>query len=40
MTVTSWTAGEMPEIPDLPEVEPEPTTDELMDILLGVNEDE
>lgn len=38
MTVTSWTAGEMPE-PE-PEPEPEPTTEELMDILLGVDEDE
>lgn len=38
-TMTSWTAGVMPE----PEPEPttdEPTTEELLDILLGVNDDE
>ncbi len=34
MTVTKWTAGEMPEPTPLPE--PKPTADELMDILLGV----
>ena len=34
MTVTKWTAGEMPEPQPMPE--PEPTADELMDILLGV----
>lgn len=34
MTVTRWTAGEIPE-PE-PEPEPEATADELMDILLGV----
>ena len=36
-TMTSWTAGVMPE----PEpATDEPTTEELMDILLGVNDDE
>lgn len=35
MTVTRWTAGEIPE----PEPEPEATADELMDILLGVEND-
>ena len=35
-TVTSWTAGKIPE-PE-PEPEPEPTANELMDILLGVSE--
>jgi hypothetical protein len=38
MTVTSWTPGEMPEPSHVPE--PEPTADELIDILLGVNADE
>ena len=37
MTVTRWTAGEIPE-PE-PEPEPEATADELMDILLGVEND-
>lgn len=36
MTVTKWTAGVMPEPIPLPEEEP--TSDELMDILLGVSE--
>lgn len=36
MTVTKMTEGVMPELP--PKPEPEPTADELMDILLGVNE--
>lgn len=31
-TVTSWTPREMPEVP---EAEEEPTTEELLDILLG-----
>ena len=36
-TMTSWAAGAMPE----PEpATDEPTTEELMDILLGVNDDE
>ncbi len=34
MTVTSWTAGTIPE-PE-PEPEPEPTTKEILDALLGV----
>lgn len=38
MTVTSWTPGEMPE--PLPVSKPEPTADELIDILLGVSADE
>lgn len=37
MTVTRWTAGDIPE-PE-PEPEPEATADELMDILLGVEND-
>ena len=44
MTVTSWVAGEIPEPEPMPEAEPlpepEPTADELMDILLGVSENE
>lgn len=36
MTVTKWEAGTMPEAE--PEPEAEPTTNELIDILLGVNE--
>lgn len=38
MTVTSWTAGEIPPVEPDPEVEEEPTSDELLDILLGVSE--
>lgn len=38
MTVTSWTPGEMPEPSHVPE--PEPTADELIDILLGVSANE
>ena len=38
MTVTSWTAGVIPEPEPLPE--PEPSADELIDILLGVEADE
>ena len=35
MTVTKWTAGEMPE----PEpIEPEPTTEEILNAMLGVTE--
>lgn len=34
--VTSWTAGEIPE-PD-PEPEAEPTTDDILNALLGVSE--
>lgn len=37
-TVISWTPREMPEIPE--DEEPEPTVDELMDILLGEDDDE
>ena len=36
-TVTSWTQGEIPPIPD---IEREPTSDELIDILLGVDANE
>lgn len=36
MTMTVWTAGEMPE-PE-PEAEPEPTTDDILNALLGVTE--
>ena len=38
MTVTSWTPGEVPE--PMPEVKAEPTANELIDILLGVNTNE
>ena len=38
MTVTSWTPGEIPE--PMPEVKAEPTANELIDILLGVNTNE
>ena len=38
MVVTSMTAGVVPERP--PEPIPEPTTDEILDVLLGVDEDE
>lgn len=34
-TVTSWTPREMPEVEPTPEVEAEPTAEELIDILLG-----
>lgn len=36
MTVTKWTPGEMPE-PE-PELEAEPTTEEILDAMLGVSE--
>ena len=39
-TVTSWTPREMPVVEPTPEVEAEPTAEELIDILLGVDEDE
>lgn len=35
MTVTKWTAGT---IPETPAVEAEPTTDEILNAMLGVNE--
>ena len=38
MTVTEWIAGELPEPEPIPE--PEPTAEELLDILLGVENDE
>lgn len=38
MTVTKWTPGVMPEPTPAPDAEEEPTAEELMDILLGVNE--
>lgn len=37
MTVTKWTPGEMPEVT---EPNPEPTTAELLDTLLGVTDHE
>lgn len=36
MTVTSWTPGEVPE--PLPETMAEPTTDDVLNALLGVSE--
>ena len=36
MTVTEWVAGEIP-APE-PEVEPEPTTEEILNAMLGVSE--
>ena len=39
MTVTKWIPGELPEEPALEE-DDNPTVDELLDILLGVSEDE
>ena len=39
MTVTKWTAGEMPVVVDEP-VSNEPTTEDLVNILLGVTDDE
>lgn len=39
-TVTSWTPREMPEVEEMPEAEAEPTADDLINILLGVNENE
>lgn len=38
MTVTGWTAGTIPDPEPEPEVEAEPTTEELLNIILGVNE--
>ena len=39
-TVTSWTPREMPVVEEIPEAEAEPTAEELIDILLGVNANE
>lgn len=36
MTITSWVAGTIPKTE--PEVETEPTTEELINIIMGVNE--
>ena len=36
MTVTSWVAGTIPKTEA--EAEPEPTTEELINIIMGVNE--
>ena len=36
--VTSWTPGEMPEPEPIVPVEPEPSAEELIDIMLGVTE--
>lgn len=38
MTVTEWIPGTLPEPEPIPE--PEPTAEELLDILLGVKNDE
>ena len=38
MTVTKWTPGELPEEEPLPEAEP--TTDDVLNALLGVTDDE
>lgn len=40
MTVTKWVAGVIPEVEPTPEadVDSEPTTEELINIILGVNE--
>lgn len=38
MTVTEWIASEIPKPEPMPE--PEPTAEELLDILLGVKNDE
>lgn len=35
MTVTSWTAGEIPEPEPEPELEEEPTAEEMLDALVG-----
>lgn len=40
MTVTEWIAGEIPEPEPMPEPEAEPTTDEILNALLGVTADE
>lgn len=37
MTVTKWTPGEMPVVPEPEPVEPEPTTEEILNAMLGVN---
>lgn len=37
ITVTGWTPGEIPEVSE-PVVESEPTTAEILDVLLGVTE--
>ena len=39
-TVTSWTPREMPVVEEIPEAEAEPTAEDLINILLGVNENE
>lgn len=36
MTMTSWTPGEIPEPEPIEPTEPEPTAEELIDIMLGV----
>jgi hypothetical protein len=38
MTVTGWSAGEIPEPEPIPEPKTEPTTAELLDTILGVSE--
>ena len=37
MTVVKWIPGEMPDIPEPEPVEPEPTTEEILNAMLGVN---
>lgn len=36
MTVTKWTPGEMPKLPEPEEIETEPSTDDVLNALLGV----
>lgn len=38
VTVTKWTPGTIPEPTPEPEIETEPTAEELLNILLGVDE--
>ena len=40
MTVTKWTAGVMPEVPEVEETETEPTTEEILNAMLGVTTNE
>lgn len=37
-TVTSWTAGTLPEPEPVPDPEPQPTTEDILNALLGVTE--
>lgn len=38
MTVTKWTPGEMPEVAPEETPDPEPTTEEILNAMLGVSE--